>query len=63
MTEKFITIKGKRIRSDTIRRYDPRPPNDDRCKKSGVTVYLDNDEVIVDWDQTVEDIDKQLEEE
>ena len=58
MAEKFILIRGKRVRKDAIRKYEPRSSNEGAI---GVTVFLDDGEVIVDWDQTVEDIDKQME--
>lgn len=60
MADKFITINKQRIRKDTIRRYEPRLANDDRCKVVGVTVFLDDGTAIVDWDQTAEDIDGQM---
>ena len=58
MTEKFITVKGQRVRADTIKKYEVKTSNEG---KAGVKVHLDDGGIIIDWDQTVEDIDKQME--
>lgn len=58
MSEKFIRVKRQRVRKVDVRKYEPRKSNDG---KPGVAVFLYSGDIIVDWDQTPADIDKQME--
>ena len=59
-TKPFITIDNTRVRRDTIRKYEcKRSPQ--RPMSPGVIVYLDDGKQIVDWEMTVEQLDKLME--
>ena len=60
MSDPIITIKGIRVRKSLIKRYEIKhdrgiPDN------QGVIVFLSDGKTIIDWDMTVEDMDKLME--
>ena len=56
----FITIKDIRVRKSTIKKYETKPDNA-AYGKDGVLVFLFDGKTIVDWNMTVEDMDKLME--
>ena len=62
LKDPIIIIKGIRVRKSLIKRYEIKREHVDNDGPDGVLVFLTDGKNIVDWEMTVEDMDKLMEE-